>query len=303
MPDYTEQSKYPVPCVDVLVFNEKNELLIIQRNKEPHNGEWSIIGGRVEVSDDNIEYTALREVKEETGFDVELEHLVGILAQPDRVPAADPRFFIVQTVYTARYLEGDFVLNHEVKNHAWVSLEEARKKKLAYNHNDILDLYVERKKKLIPVKRTKHEEYYGKEYIYNETNSRVRFAGNAIVLNEKNEILLALRGQKPYVDFWDFPGGHMYVDESVNDCITREVREELGVPCEVGELFHVYSDKGKSPRAADVVSFYFVKILDNHFERNVEMRDFVYFPLDKLPKEIAYHNEGPLEDIRKFLMK
>jgi 8-oxo-dGTP diphosphatase len=53
-------------------------LLMIKRGREPHAGLWSIPGGRVEPG----EYLAdavRREVREETGLDVEVGELVGIL--------------------------------------------------------------------------------------------------------------------------------------------------------------------------------------------------------------------------------
>jgi 8-oxo-dGTP diphosphatase len=53
-------------------------LLMIKRGREPNAGLWSVPGGRVEPG----EYLAdavKREVREETGLDVEVGELVGIL--------------------------------------------------------------------------------------------------------------------------------------------------------------------------------------------------------------------------------
>ena len=46
---------------------------------------------------------------------------------------------------------------------------------------------------------------------------------------------------------WEFPGGKREVGESFQDCLRRELREELGIEVEVGKLVesitHQYPDK------------------------------------------------------------
>jgi mutator protein MutT len=47
---------------------------------------------------------------------------------------------------------------------------------------------------------------------------------------------------------WEFPGGKKELAESYEECLARELKEELGIEVEVGELFetitHRYPDKG-----------------------------------------------------------
>ena len=46
---------------------------------------------------------------------------------------------------------------------------------------------------------------------------------------------------------WEFPGGKQQPDESAENCLIRELREELGIEVIVGELLetieHVYPEK------------------------------------------------------------
>ena len=64
-----------VGCGAVIINN--NEILLQLRNKAPEKGYWSIPGGKVEMFE-KIEDAVKREVKEETGLDVEVIKELGI---------------------------------------------------------------------------------------------------------------------------------------------------------------------------------------------------------------------------------
>ena len=300
---YTEQSDHPVLVIDAIILNENNEVLLIRRDVEPFRGKWTLVGGRVDVSDNNTEHTVIREVKEETGLDVEIKNLVGVLADPSTDPPPDPRFFVVQVSYEVIVKSGDLKVNEEVSEFKWVSLDKVLEHPLAFNHGDIIKTYLKKRSqdKLIPTKRRLFTDYFDKEFFYTVQNEYPRFAALGIILNKENKILLAKRAQKPYVGFWDFPGGHIYIGETVEDCLKREIHEELGVESEMGKLFHVYSDRGKHPKAADVVAYYFAEIKSHNFIKNIEMDDFRFFSLNNLPENIAFQNNLPLADIREHV--
>lgn len=69
-------------------------------------------------------------------------------------------------------------------------------------------------------------------------NIRPRAA--AIILNEKNELLL-LRQKNPHTGFewWTLPGGGMEPEESVIDTIVREVKEECNLICRPMKLIYL----------------------------------------------------------------
>ncbi len=53
-----------------------------------------------------------------------------------------------------------------------------------------------------------------------------------IFINDRKEILLLLRDDKdtiPYPNMWDLPGGHVESGESAEECIIREMEEEMGL--------------------------------------------------------------------------
>lgn len=52
----------------------------------------------------------------------------------------------------------------------------------------------------------------------------------ALILNSKGNILLVFNNNT-----YQFPGGHVNDDESIDDCIKREIREEIGIDVEIKE--------------------------------------------------------------------
>jgi 8-oxo-dGTP diphosphatase len=52
----------------------------------------------------------------------------------------------------------------------------------------------------------------------------------AVIRNDENEVLIVQRGEKSDHPFkWEFPGGKLQNDETEEECIIREIREELSV--------------------------------------------------------------------------
>lgn len=72
-----------VVAASAVVVNERGEILLHRRSD---NAMWSVPGGAMELGE-SIAETVVREVKEETGLEVEIERLVGIYSDPGHVVA------------------------------------------------------------------------------------------------------------------------------------------------------------------------------------------------------------------------
>ena len=66
-----------------------------------------------------------------------------------------------------------------------------------------------------------------------------RSGSSIIFVNDKEEILLFLRDDKPglpYSNMWDVPGGHVEENETPKECIVREMKEEMNLDLKDFEL-------------------------------------------------------------------
>jgi A/G-specific adenine glycosylase len=103
--------------------------------------------------------------------------------------------------------------------------------------------------------------------------------GAAVTTNRKGEVLIAQRKQDDMLGgLWEFPGGKQELGESIQECVARELSEELGIKTAVGEhlmtvnhayshftmTMHVYRAKIISgcPRPIHCADFAWVKVAD-----------------------------------------
>ena len=73
-----------------------------------------------------------------------------------------------------------------------------------------------------------------------------KFVGVAVIWNNQGQILIDRRlPGGMFGGLWEFPGGKIEKSETVEECIKREIHEELGIEIEVGEhlitIDHVYT--------------------------------------------------------------
>lgn len=86
--DYYYQSDAPqanslVPAASAIVEDSQNRILL---HKRSDNHLWSLPGGAMDLGE-SIETTIIREVKEETGFDVEVLKCIGLYTDPHHIIA------------------------------------------------------------------------------------------------------------------------------------------------------------------------------------------------------------------------
>jgi len=79
-----------------------------------------------------------------------------------------------------------------------------------------------------------------------EPNSLVhKYIGVAVITNQQGKVLIDRRKTEGEMGgLWEFPGGKIEANETIEACIRREIKEELGIEINVGDrltsITHTY---------------------------------------------------------------
>lgn len=123
---------------------------------------------------------------------------------------------------------------------------------------------------------------------------------SAIISDKNGKILFTKRAIKPYLGWWDLPGGFINYGESAEKALRREIKEELGVEIEIkrflGTFHEFYKNHGRKNEKYSIIALVYLGQLRND---KIKVGDDVvmynFFPFNKLPKKIAFPNQ------RKFI--
>lgn len=125
--DYIDDPNAPkinsvVPSVVAVVQDQDGRVLMIHKTD---NNLWALPGGGHEPGE-SIADTVVREVKEETGYDVEVETLTGTYTNPRHVMAYDDGEVRQQfsIAFRARLIGGEARTSSESKEVAWLTPDQ-----------------------------------------------------------------------------------------------------------------------------------------------------------------------------------
>ncbi len=124
--------------VDNVVFckTDKFKVLLVQRKNDPFQGQWALPGGFLEEGE-TLEDGAKRELKEETGVEVDSMEQVRAFGKPGR----DPRGPTVTIAFLSRiYCEEDLKPADDAKDARWVEVDKLPDMELAFDHDEIINV-------------------------------------------------------------------------------------------------------------------------------------------------------------------
>ncbi|HUX99733.1 MAG TPA: NUDIX hydrolase [Candidatus Deferrimicrobium sp.] len=132
---FRKEKKVVGETVDAVILDGKGNVLLIKRKYPPFRGQYALPGGFTEPKETPKE-ALVREIKEEVGFDINVERKIGVYDKKGR----DPRGDVISTAFLCSII-GDplkMVYGDELTAMEWVPLKTLKGVDLAFDHEDIL---------------------------------------------------------------------------------------------------------------------------------------------------------------------
>ena len=115
----------------------------------------------------------------------------------------------------------------------------------------------------------------------------VRAAGGVVYRDDGDGAVAVLLVHRPRYDDWTLPKGKLQPGESDEAAALREVEEETGLRCELGDElpWSRYRDKSGRPK---VVRYWAMRPLGGEFHPHDEVDDILWLPLDAAGGALSY---------------
>ena len=130
----------------------------------------------------------------------------------------------------------------------------------------------------------------------------MRFRGRtatAIIVYPRDKILLIKRRTPPFIGYWALPGGRSEPNETVEQTVRREVKEETGLIVEIVRKVGDYHEQG----IQDGVEYdyypacFLVKPVGGEVDKQEsEISEIKLFNLDSLPDIMAFVHARMIRD-------
>lgn len=116
-----------------VIFDESHERILLTRRAD--NGRWCLPGGRTEPGE-SVEETCIREIREETGLEVQIGKLIGVYSSPDFIVeyADGNRYQLIALSFEAKTIGGQLQVTDESTEYGFFSPTEIAALDLMEHH-------------------------------------------------------------------------------------------------------------------------------------------------------------------------
>jgi 8-oxo-dGTP diphosphatase len=113
------------------------------------------------------------------------------------------------------------------------------------------------------------------------------------ISNGKLKLLLIKRAFDPFKGSWAIPGGFLELNEDLDECAMRELKEETGLENIYLEQLHTFGKPGRDPRERVITVAYYAIVAGIDMEPTAasDAAEAKWFPIDRLPELAFDHDE------------
>ena len=115
-------------------------VVLVKRKFPPNEGKWALPGGLVELGE-STQDAAVREIREETGLNVEIEGLLDVQTDMHLDGTSRLEYHYVLVDYLARPSGGRLRLNPESSDSGWFTAPQTRSLRMTEGTRNVLGIF------------------------------------------------------------------------------------------------------------------------------------------------------------------
>lgn len=130
-----KQKDHPWLGIDAIILNaDKTKVLLIKRSSKAYHGMWGFPSGKMKWGEE-VRETVVREVKEETGLDIEVVRFVGRYYDKR---GRHPSKTMICLPHLCRITGGRLKASSDALDVKWFPLQKVKAMELAFDHKQML---------------------------------------------------------------------------------------------------------------------------------------------------------------------
>lgn len=128
------ENDHPWIGIDAIILDADRRILLIKRGSKVYHGMWALVSGKMSWGEE-VKDTITREVKEETGLEVEVIKFVG--RYYDKI-GRHPTKTMICLPHICKVLGGELKAGSDAIDVKWFTLDEIKTMDLAFDHKQML---------------------------------------------------------------------------------------------------------------------------------------------------------------------